>query len=83
MLPYFYSCIALIQMEGFTFRNTFSAFASLAGCVFCFVALAGADETKLAATLIISLSILMFYARKQGDSQRASAQTAVAKTLAK
>lgn len=73
MLPYFYSCIALIQMEGFTFRNLFSACASIAGCLFCFVALSGADSVKLAATLIISLSILMFYARKQGARQRAAA----------
>ncbi len=62
-------------MEGTTLRNLFGATASVIGCLFCFVALSGADSLKLAATFIISLTILMFYARKQGDHEKSWASS--------
>lgn len=70
MLPYFYSCVALIRMEGASLKNIVSVMAATLGCVFCFVALSGAENIKLTATFIISLSILMFYARKQGEHEK-------------
>ncbi|BDH45773.1 arginine:agmatine antiporter [Salmonella enterica subsp. enterica serovar Choleraesuis] len=70
MLPYFYSCVALISMEGAKPKNVLSMIASVIGCLFCFVALSGADSVKLIATFIISLSILMFYARKQETHEK-------------
>lgn len=73
MLPYFYSCVALIRMEGASLKNIVSVIAATLGCVFCFVALSGAENIKLTATFIISLSILMFYARKQGEHEKAYA----------
>ncbi len=73
MLPYFYSCVALIRMEGASLRNIVSVMAATLGCIFCFIALAGAENIKLTATFIISLSILMFYARKQGEHEKAYA----------
>lgn len=73
MLPYFYSCVALIRMEGASLKNIVSVMAATLGCVFCFVALSGAENIKLTATFIISLSILMFYARKQGEHEKAYA----------
>lgn len=71
MLPYFYSCVALIRMEGASLRNIVSVMAATLGCIFCFIALSGAENIKLTATFIISLSILMFYARKQGEHEKA------------
>ncbi|MBJ3816519.1 cadaverine/lysine antiporter [Shimwellia pseudoproteus] len=66
MLPYFYSCVALIRLEGASLKHVLSLIASVLGCLFCFVALSGADSIKLAATFIISLTILMFWGRKLG-----------------
>lgn len=74
MLPYFYSCVALIRMEGASLRYIVSVCAAVLGCLFCFVALSGADSVKLAATFIISLTILMFYARKQSEHEKAYAR---------
>jgi len=69
MLPYFYSSINLIRFEGMTTRNGFVMFFSGVACVFCMVALAGAESTTLAATFIMSLIILMFYSKKAGLAQ--------------
>lgn len=44
--------------------------AATLGCLFCFIALSGAESVKLALTFIISLSILMFYARRQGRTSK-------------
>ncbi|MDN6110379.1 MAG: cadaverine/lysine antiporter, partial [Enterobacterales bacterium] len=54
-------------------RNIVSVMAATLGCIFCFIALSGAENIKLTATFIISLSILMFYARKQGEHEKAYA----------
>ena len=64
MLPYFYSCIDLIRFEGVNLKNLVSLICSVLGCIFCFIALSGANSFELAGTFIISLIILMFYANK-------------------
>jgi cadaverine:lysine antiporter len=69
MLPYFYSCIDLIRFDGANLKNILSLIASVLGCVFCFIALMGANSFELAGTFIISLIILMFYSRKMGRNQ--------------
>ncbi|WP_392449566.1 cadaverine/lysine antiporter [Edwardsiella piscicida] len=74
MLPYFYSCIALIRLEGPSLHHVLSLTAATLGCLFCFIALSGAESVKLALTFIISLSILMFYARRQGFHEKAYAR---------
>ncbi len=66
MLPYFYSCIDLIRIEGATTRSVVSIVACIFACGFCFIALGGADSTQLVATFIVSLVILMVYSWKQG-----------------
>ena len=72
-LPYFYSCVDLIRFEGVNIRNLLSLIASVLGCGFCFIALMGADSFELSGTFIISLIILMFYARKMNTRQTAKA----------
>ncbi|MFA1561081.1 cadaverine/lysine antiporter [Aliivibrio fischeri] len=69
MLPYFYSSINLIRFEGMTTRSGFTMFFSGIACVFCMIALAGAEGATLTATFIVSLVILMFYAKKMGLKQ--------------
>ncbi|EMW1005370.1 cadaverine/lysine antiporter, partial [Escherichia coli] len=69
MLPYFYSCVDLIRFEGVNIRNFVSLICSVLGCVFCFIALMGASSFELAGTFIVSLIILMFYARKMHERQ--------------
>ena len=69
MLPYFYSSINLIRFEGMTTRNGFIMFFSGIACVFCMIALAGAEGSTLTATFIVSLIILMFYTKKVGLAQ--------------
>ncbi len=75
LLPYFYSCINLIRFEGMTTKSVVAVIASIVGCGFCFVALAGADSTPLMATFLVSLTILMFYANKMGKRQAAGAHS--------
>ena len=70
MLPYFYSCVDLIRFEGVNVRNLLSLIASVCGCGFCFIALMGANSFELSGTFIISLIILMFYARNTRRCQR-------------
>lgn len=72
MLPYFYSCVDLIRFEGVNIRNFVSLICSVLGCVFCFIALMGASSFELAGTFIVSLIILMFYARKMHERQNHS-----------
>ncbi len=69
MLPYFYSCVDLIRLEGVNVRNLVSLICSVQGCVFCFIALMGANSFELSGTFIVSLIILMFYARKMYQRQ--------------
>lgn len=77
MLPYFYSCVDLIRFEGVNVRNLLSLVASVLGCGFCFIALMGANSFELSGTFIVSLIILMFYARKMNTRQVAKAAAAV------
>ncbi|MGL5048739.1 MAG: cadaverine/lysine antiporter [Shewanella sp.] len=69
MLPYFYSCICLIRYEGMTSRSAFAMIFSGVACVFCLIALVGAEGSSLTATFIVSLVILMFYAKKAGERE--------------
>ncbi|HHQ4571429.1 MULTISPECIES: cadaverine/lysine antiporter [Aeromonas] len=69
MLPYFYSSINLIRFEGMTSRSIGAMIFSGVACVFCLVALMGAKGSNLTATFVVSLIILMFYAKKQGLRQ--------------
>ena len=80
MLPYFYSSINLIRFEGMTTRSGFTMMFSGVACVFCMIALAGAEGATLTATFIVSLVILMFYAKKMGLKQ--AEQNAAAETEA-
>lgn len=64
MLPYFYSCIDLIRMDGINFKNILSLIAAVLGSVFCFIAILGSNSFVLAGTFIVSLIIFMFYAGK-------------------
>ena len=72
MLPYFYSCVNLLRIEGATTRNVISCVASVLGSGFCFIALAGAGFNQLIATFIVSLVIMMFFSWKRASSRRLS-----------
>lgn len=76
LLPYFYSCVNLIRFEGMTTKSVVSMIACIVGGAFCLVGLAGADSTPLMGTFLVSLIILMFYARKMGQRQAADAKAA-------
>ncbi|HIF9184808.1 TPA: cadaverine/lysine antiporter [Photobacterium damselae] len=69
MLPYFYSAVNLIRYEGMTTRNVFVMLFSGIACIFCFIALIGAEPSALAGTFVVSLAIFIFYARKLGFRQ--------------
>ena len=64
MLPYFYSCIDLIRFEGINIKNIISLICAVLGCIFCFIAISGASSFEISGTFIVSLIILMFYAKK-------------------
>ena len=69
MLPYFYSCIDLIRIEGATTRSVLSCVAAVFGSAFCFIALAGSGFDQLIATFVVSLVIMMFFSWKKGKLQ--------------
>lgn len=73
MLPYFYSSVNLIRLESMTTCNIFVLLFSGIACVFCFIALAGAEGSALTATFLVSLIILVFYGKKLGLSQQTGA----------
>lgn len=75
MLPYFYSSINLIRFEGMTSRSAGVMLFSGVACVFCLIALVGAKGSNLTATFVVSLVILMFYAKKLGLRQHDAQQT--------
>ncbi|MGL6122065.1 MAG: cadaverine/lysine antiporter [Shewanella sp.] len=66
MLPYFYSSISLIRLEGMTTNSVFAMICSVLACIFCFVALEGAEGSALAGTFIVTLIVMMFYSKKLG-----------------
>ena len=74
MLPYFYSSVNLIRLESRTSRNFFVLSFSGIACVFCLIALAGAEGSALTGTFLVSLIILVFYGKKLGISQAATGQ---------
>lgn len=76
MLPYFYSCVNLLRIEGATTRNVIRCIASVLGSGFCFIALAGAGFNQLIATFIVSLVIMMFFSWKKGKLQATVKATA-------
>ena len=61
MLPYFYSCVDLIRLEGMNFRNCASLIASILGCCFCFIALIGAETAELAGTFVVIRLLVACY----------------------
>lgn len=67
MFPYFYSAINLIRFEGMTTKSTISLIASVLAILFCFIALAGAEKYQIIATVLVSLTIFAFYAKKLGN----------------
>ena len=69
MLPYFYSSVNLVRLESMTTRNIFVMLFSGIACVFCLIALAGAEGSALTGTFLVSLIILVFYGKKLGLSQ--------------
>ncbi|WP_225639384.1 cadaverine/lysine antiporter [Candidatus Profftia sp. (ex Adelges kitamiensis)] len=64
IIPYFYSCVNLIYLDNFKIKNILDLIMSLLGCIFCVIALIGANLFKLIGTFIISLIILIFYSFK-------------------
>lgn len=68
MLPYFYSALNLIRFEGMTTKSTLSFIASVFAILFCFIALIGAEHYQITATILVSLSIFAFYAKKSSKS---------------
>lgn len=62
ILPYFYSSLQLIRVNGLHKKSIVSFIISLFACTFCFIALIGAKKIPLTGFLIISLICFIFYA---------------------
>lgn len=63
--PYLYSALNLINFYGFRNRKALIPLtAAVVACIFCFIALAGATKMYLAAAVIVTLGIFIFYAGK-------------------
>lgn len=67
MLPYFYSGLNLIRVEGLTSRSVVATLVGGIACLFCIIALIGSNSHNVVAAFVVSLIILMFYARKAGN----------------
>jgi cadaverine:lysine antiporter len=67
LLPYLYSSIFLIKIEGK--KVLLSLILGTIAALLCFVAFAGAKENQLVGTIIISFVCFIIYALKQGKSK--------------
>lgn len=71
ILPYFYSCIDLLRVDGAMQVYTWAGVgAALTGSLFCFMAFAGAGSINLTATVAVSLAVVGVYAWRIGRRQR-------------
>lgn len=70
LLPYLYSCLNFIAINGFHRGVILQLTAGLIGALFCMVALYGAKGEGLAEATIISLIILIFYCRWDNEQKQ-------------
>ena len=64
ILPYFYSCLQLIKVEGFHKKTILKFTAGVLAAIFCFFAFIGAKNTDLIGVVIVSLLCFFFYVLK-------------------
>ena len=57
-----------------TTRSVVGMVVSSIACIFCLVALVGSNGSNVTAVFVVSLIILMFYARKVGHQHRMKTQ---------
>ena len=63
VLPYFYSALYLIEITEHTRRGFMRFLAAALTVIFCFAAFFGGSAGALIGTLVLSLGILVFYAK--------------------
>lgn len=68
VLPYFYSALWLIKLEGFAKKTWLKIIIGLIAGLFCFIVLAGAKKATLLGMVIASLICFAFYAFKKEKS---------------
>ena len=61
IIPYFYSCLHLINVDERNKYSTIRLIVTLLGCIFCFIAVAGSKKGELVGTVITSLACFLFY----------------------
>ena len=63
VLPYFYSALYLIEITEHSRRGFMRFLAAALTVIFCFAAFFGGSSGALIGTLVLSLGILVFYAK--------------------
>jgi len=67
ILPYFYSALELIRIDGVTRKTIIHFIVALIGALFCFTVLIGAKFNALLATMLVSLICFILYAIKNKE----------------
>lgn len=67
ILPYFYSALELIRIEGVTRKTITHFIIALIGAIFCFTVLIGAKFDALIATVLVSLICFILYSIKNRE----------------
>lgn len=67
ILPYFYSALELIRIDGVSRKSMVHFIMALIGAIFCFTVLIGAKFNALIATTIVSLACFILYAIKNRE----------------
>jgi len=69
MIPYIYSSMNLLRFGKQRGKGFIVLAASVVATAFCMVAILGGGSIPIAGTFIVSLIVLLFYARKEGIEQ--------------
>jgi cadaverine:lysine antiporter len=67
ILPYFYSTVELIRIDGVSRKSIVHFIIAIIGAIFCFMVLIGAAFSTLIATLLVSLTCFILYAIKNRE----------------
>lgn len=68
ILPYFYSALELIRIDGISRKTMIHFIIALVAAIFCFTALIGAKFSALLATMLVSLICFILYAIKNRET---------------
>ncbi len=81
IIPYFYSAVLMLR-NGFAHKAIAQIIVAVIASLFCFTALAGAENNELVPAIIVILGVFMFYVTKDRTKFEANIKEVLAKNRA-